>query len=90
MSAKTTGRLYGEEIEAQKWIVDGRDYKPLSTWEQIKRCLSVAATRADRAYKYTVIAFNTVIGVVTIHRWFQEGKVVEVQNQLPRIPLENV
>ena len=30
MSAKTTGRLYGEDIEANKWIVDGRDYKPTS------------------------------------------------------------
>jgi len=25
---KTTGRLYGEDIEEKKWIVDGRDNKP--------------------------------------------------------------
>jgi len=25
---KITGRLYGEDIEAQKWIVDGINYKP--------------------------------------------------------------
>jgi len=32
---KTTGRLYGEDIEAQKWIVDGRCYKPKTLMEKI-------------------------------------------------------
>ena len=36
MSAKTTGRLYGEDIEAKKWIVDGRDYKPTSVIDKEK------------------------------------------------------
>jgi len=27
-TVKTTGRLYGEDIEAQKWIADGMNYKP--------------------------------------------------------------
>ena len=25
---KTTGRLYGEDVEAKMWIVDGKNYKP--------------------------------------------------------------
>jgi len=34
---KTTRRLYGEDIEAKKWIVDGRDYKPTPVMVQIVR-----------------------------------------------------
>jgi len=34
---KTTGRLYGEDIEAKKWIVDGRDYKPTPVMVRIVR-----------------------------------------------------
>jgi len=33
---KTTGKLYGEDIEDKKWIVDGRNYKPPSDNENLQ------------------------------------------------------
>ena len=32
---RRTGRLYGEDIEAQKWIVDGENYKPKTIMEKV-------------------------------------------------------
>jgi len=36
MFFKITGKLYGEDIEEKKWIVDGRNYKPYSLIDIVK------------------------------------------------------
>ena len=35
-TVKTTGRLYGEDVEAKMWIVDGKNYQPKTYTEIIK------------------------------------------------------
>jgi len=37
---KTTRKLYGEDIEDKKWIVDGRNYKPPSVNENLQNASS--------------------------------------------------
>jgi len=57
-TVKITGKLYGEDIEAQKWIVDGRNYKPLTYMEYLEAL--------DGKYRSLIIFFGDMIPGVRI------------------------
>ena len=53
-TVKTTGRLYGEVEEAEKWIVDGTNYKPKTWWEKVVEWIRSAATVVETVWTMTV------------------------------------
>jgi len=57
-----TGQLYGDNIENEKWKVDGENCKPLSYWEQLEPALRLVGSAVAPSPSVFTAAFNWFFG----------------------------